>query len=929
MKTKLPLTFIIVIVLSVLTARAQDGLRASSSMYLPALSKPDVTVPFDVTAEGHRFNPTWGLDQAWIWDRNLYKGINHMGKENVGVGRSAFRFTQPLVNDTQLAEEQIRYLKDRSEMFDRVSPTLPIIFTADQEAGTDSYYVTKNTSWFNTTYTANIDHWAAMINSHVEWMQQNTQHPVIAISPFNEGDYWTEEEHATATVQYQAAQKLKQNYPACSDIAMVGGNTLNDDKALDWYTPGKQWYDWGNTHQLAGSFDNFARFYQQLAQDGKVGYADEMHNVGEAMIGLEYGMTVGIWWGFDSRARGEFCQISRHGVRLAYGEHRNNWTAASVYRHDDGRVKAFLGSSERQAVTTSYQLLSTARDVYYDGYGPVREYLMEMPGGTGYQSGQTNAERVIDVTWGDDVQPMPITDGIYKLVNKATGNAATVASDGNIITQSYNGSSTQQWEVTRVSPRIGGDFSHYEIKQAGTAQTHINVWNFSTDDGGDIRSYANNAKPDENEQWYFEYAGNGYYYIRNRMNALYLAAASSGNNVLQRTLQTNATALNRLLWRLLPVDVTYETTAPRTVSNLNAEANAASVTLTWTASPSTDVAGYMVLRAPEATGEWNTIARCLPTTQFTDNTCQPGIKYQYKVKTIDRAQNQSKASNLVEATPTGTPSLIASWQMEDNLQDSTVNMMDAALSGAPAFTDDAHNGQKALQLSDSQYVQLPYEVASSDSLTVALWVKWDGGNAWQRIFDFGRDTDHYLFLTPANGNNGHLRFAIKNGGGEEQVDADAALTAGEWKHVAVTIAPSVTTIYVNGQPSAVSNSVTISPADVQPVLNYIGRSQFTADPNLQATIDDVRIYNYALTSDDVVAVMNGEEPAVELEEPVFGDVNGDRLVDQLDLSEILSYVLGMPVDDPDFSPEAANLNGDENVDIVDVTLLIELIKNKE
>ena len=193
------------------------------------------------------------------------------------------------------------------------------------------------------------------------------------------------------------AKLLKENYPRCADIPLVGGNTLNNDKALDWYNTGKQYFGWGNTHQLAGSFDNFAGFYQQMVKDGKVGYADEMHNVGEAMIGLKYGMTVGIWWGFDSRARGEFCQISRHGSELAYGEHRDNWTAASVYRHDDGRVKAFIGSSERQAKTTTYQFLSTERDVYYDGYGPVREMLMEIPGGTSYQNGQSNAERVVDI----------------------------------------------------------------------------------------------------------------------------------------------------------------------------------------------------------------------------------------------------------------------------------------------------------------------------------------------------------------------------------------------------------------------------------------------------------------------------------------------------------------------------------------------------
>lgn len=36
------------------------------------------------------------------------------------------------------------------------------------------------------------------------------------------------------------------------------GNTLNSDQALPWYNYLKDQLDEGNTHQLAGSFDNFA-----------------------------------------------------------------------------------------------------------------------------------------------------------------------------------------------------------------------------------------------------------------------------------------------------------------------------------------------------------------------------------------------------------------------------------------------------------------------------------------------------------------------------------------------------------------------------------------------------------------------------------------------------------------------------------------------
>ncbi len=842
-----------VAVVATVAASAQDEPRASSSRYLPAFKKADVSMAFDIGAEGRRFEPTWGLDLAWINEQNLRKGVNHMLKENVGIGRSAFRFTKPLVNDSVLPSDMISVLRQRANLFNQVSTTLPIVLTADQEAGTNEYYVKNKV--------ANNEHWAAMINSHVHWMQQNTKHPVVGVSPFNEGDYWTVEEGASAAKQWQVAKLLKENYPRCADVAMVGGNTLNDDKALSWYTPGKQYYDWGNTHQLAGSFDNFARFYQQVAKDGKVGYADEMHNVGEAMVGLEYCMTVGIWWGFDSRARGEFCQISRNGTRLAYGEHRDNWTAASVWRHDDGRVKAFIGSSERQAVTTSYQFVSKDRDVYYDGYGPVREFRMEIPGGTGYQTGQTNAERVIDITWGDDVPPAVI-DGTYKIVCKQTGNVVAWTSTGSGVMQQKfaEGNKKQQWTVKPCSSRTGGDYSFYDIASVADERVHINVKNYSTASGGETIAWAQDA-PTSNEQWYLEYAGNGYYYLRCRESALYLAA--SGTTATARLVQTTMlpeNARSRMMFRFLPLDVDYDTQAPAAPDGLTATPHAASVTLTWNASADADLEGYMVVRAQAGTDDWNTIARKLTTTTYTDNTCRPGTAYIYKVKAIDRAQNLSEPSATAEAAPTAERSMTARWQMEGNTQDQTENMMDAALAATGSYVDGRTEGTKALRLNGStQYVQLPYEIADADELTVAMWVKMRSSSTWQRLLDFGNDTEHYMFLTPKNSYTNVMRFAIKNGGDEQTLDCKTALASSQWKHVVLTIGGGRTAIYVDGDEAASTTAISISPSDIRPVLNYIGRSQFAADPLMSADIDDVRIYNYALTADDVKTLMDGGE----------------------------------------------------------------------
>ena len=859
------ITLLAVVALSAAIAFAQDdGQRSSSSLYLRATDKSDVSIVFDIKAEGKRYQPTWGLDLAWSWDRNLLSGLNHMGKENVGIGRTSFRVLSPLVDDTGLTADMLEGLRTRSNLFDKVSPTLPLVFNCDNGYMPDDYTGPYINTYYTANKKANAEHWAKCIEAHVAWMKQNTKHPIVGVSPFNEPDNALEKNLAgeiQGTPEDEASvAKLLKTYDSMQGIAITGGNTLNDDNALKWYNAGKQYYDWGNTHQLAGSFDKFANFYLQLQKDGKVGYGDEMHNVGEAMIGLEYGMTVGIWWGFDSRARGEFCQISRNGARLAYGEHRTNWTAASVYRHDDGRVKAFIGSSERQAATTKYQFVSKDRAVYYDGYGPYREFVMEIPGGSvgSYQNGQTGAERVIDVTWGEDVQSYPIEAGVYKIYNKSNGSVMAL-SGMSVVTQTNSATSVaQQWNIAPVSSRVGGDFSFFEITSANNSAMRLNLKDFSLVSGGEIMGHDKNAKADVNEQWYLEYADNGFFYIRNRLSALYLSA--SGSKVVQTTLSANASSAtkNSMLWRILPVDVKYDRIAPATVGGLTAEAQTASVKLSWTANTETDLAGYLVLRAEKGTDDWNTVGRMVTANTFTDNTCRQGVTYIYKVKAVDKAQNRSRnASDEVEATPTGEHSLIAHWQMDGNLNDETANMMDAAAHGTVNWVDADKTSGKALRLQNNQYVQLPYEVAGTDELTIAMWVNMKSNASWQRLFDFGNDTDHYMFLTPRNGDSNVMRFAIKNGGSEQVINCKTALGSSQWKHVAVTIGKDKTVIYLDGKVTGSSTGITICPSDIHPFMNYIGRSQFAADPSLSAVIDDVRIYNYAVSADDVQTIMEG------------------------------------------------------------------------
>jgi hypothetical protein len=147
-----------------------------------------------------------------------------------------------------------------------------------------------------------------------------------------------------------------------------------------------------------------------------------------------------------------------------------------------------------------------------------------------------------------------------------------------------------------------------------------------------------------------------------------------------------------------------------------------------------------------------------------------------------------------------------------------------------------------------QYGVIEPGVVDYEDLTIAAWVMWNGGADWQRIFDFGNDTNQYMFLTPKAGTD--LRFAIKNSG-TEQVLNTAQLTANQWYHVVVTLDGNTGRLYVNGELKATNTAMTINPIDFKPTLNYIGKSQFAVDPYFNGRIDDLKIYNYARTVEEV------------------------------------------------------------------------------
>lgn len=157
----------------------------------------------------------------------------------------------------------------------------------------------------------------------------------------------------------------------------------------------------------------------------------------------------------------------------------------------------------------------------------------------------------------------------------------------------------------------------------------------------------------------------------------------------------------------------------------------------------------------------------------------------------------------------------------------------------------------------NDYVSLPIGsvINSLTNCTIATWVYWSWDSSWQRIWDFGTGTTYYMFLTPRNSYNDRMRFAItrSGAGGEEQTTAPSALPNG-WHHVTVTIDADNHThkLYLDGSPVAQNTSGYREPDDLGNTnRNWLGRSQYSADPYFDGRLDDVRIYSRVLEADEI------------------------------------------------------------------------------
>jgi alpha-L-arabinofuranosidase len=168
-------------------------------------------------------------------------------------------------------------------------------------------------------------------------------------------------------------------------------------------------------------------------------------------------------------------------------------------------------------------------------------------------------------------------------------------------------------------------------------------------------------------------------------------------------------------------------------------------------------------------------------------------------------------------------------------------------------------GQLALSSNNQQYVQLPAGILSNyTAVTIEAWASFGPLPSACFFFGFGNTSgtsgEQYIFCQPENG-----RIAITSSDyyGEQNTLPNPS---GNWSsltnlHVTAVFDPPLgyIALYTNGILVAINNAVTVPFSSVNDVYSYIGRSLYSGDSYFNCSLDEFRIYNGALSADEIAA----------------------------------------------------------------------------
>ncbi|MHC4806856.1 MAG: LamG domain-containing protein [Planctomycetota bacterium] len=256
------------------------------------------------------------------------------------------------------------------------------------------------------------------------------------------------------------------------------------------------------------------------------------------------------------------------------------------------------------------------------------------------------------------------------------------------------------------------------------------------------------------------------------------------------------------------------------------------------------------------------------TTTYTPGPLASGTTYHWRIDEMDSATTHKGDIWKFQTKPfipIFDPNLVGWWKLDDEgtgtVIDYSGNGRDGTLHGDPQWVPGVDGD--ALEFDGDDYVTIDgYKgVVGTGPFSITAWIRKEGPTGGDgEIVGWGSSgAGNRLEFRFNSGNN---RVRIQSGGGN--VQGDIALTAGEWIHVAVTVAESSTyaegvNFYFDG---VLVNRPETDTSPIHPVADFdviFGREyNLDNDRWFIGVLDDIRIYDKALTAEDVGRAMLGD-----------------------------------------------------------------------
>jgi hypothetical protein len=246
---------------------------------------------------------------------------------------------------------------------------------------------------------------------------------------------------------------------------------------------------------------------------------------------------------------------------------------------------------------------------------------------------------------------------------------------------------------------------------------------------------------------------------------------------------------------------------------------------------------------------------------------ESGKTYYWRVDQIDSIETHKGdvwSFTTLQDIPVTDPDLAGWWKLDEGAGltavDSSGHGNHGTLMGDPQWVM-GYDGD-ALEFDGlGDYVEVPHDVSLTvdTEVTVMAWINAERHNSasgnWQGILAKSSNPRSYSFYTFVEGT---LHFSTTHDGAHVGSNSTGVVPLNEWVHVAASMtAGGQHLYYINGEPAGEATAAATLPGTADTSTVRIGMTNEGGNGFL-GMIDDPRIYNKVLTSDEIKQIMRGD-----------------------------------------------------------------------